>query len=483
MPGVKIDSPPRLCSNEAMSETSQEDLLRQIPAVDHVLQLPRVYQWVERTSRNFVVSEIQTLLREVRDAIRAGRLSDATDSASLEQLLDQRIESRLRRGLVPVINATGVILHTNLGRAPLSVAAQQSLSAIAGQFTNLEYNNETGARSHRDQFLEKSLTEILGCEAATVVNNNAAAVFLILNTLAAGREVVVSRGELVEIGGAFRIPDILARSGAVLREVGTTNKTRIQDYAEVINQNTALILRVHPSNYRILGFTHRPDLGDMLELAHRHQIPLVEDLGSGCLVDLTPYGITDEPVAQKSAAAGVDLICFSGDKLLGGPQAGIIAGARQLIDAIRKNPLMRTYRVEKLIYSALEATLGSYRQGRALEEIPTLRMISTSQTDLRRRVRSFTSRLRKKLPEGARVEIADGNSVVGGGSCPECNLPTVLLTLESRNKGPQVIASLLRRQRPPIVLRVEEDHALVDLRTVFPDQEGILLSGLVNALS
>ncbi len=432
-----------------------------------------------------MVSEIQSLLHEVRDGIRAGDSgwTNATEGGTLESLLDERFQRRLRPVLVPVINATGVILHTNLGRAPLSAAARDTLSTVSAQYTNLEFDLATGARSHRDVLLEELLRELLGCEAATLVNNNAAAVYLILNTLAAGKEVVVSRGELIEIGGSFRIPDILARSGAILREVGTTNKTYIQDYASAIRPETALLLRVHPSNYRVKGFTHRPELGEMLELAHRHKLPLVEDLGSGCLLDLTPLGITDEPVAQRSIAAGVDLVCFSGDKLLGGPQAGIIAGASAWIDLIRKNPLMRTYRVEKLIYGALEATLTSYRTGRALQEVPVLRMISMTVEELDRRCRNFARKLRSKLSEGTRVEIVKGSSVVGGGSCPECDLPTMLLALESDRCTPNLIESLLRAQQPAIILRIEEERALLDLRTVFPAQENALFDGILKALS
>lgn len=384
--------------------------------------------------------------------------------------------------LSAVINATGVILHTNLGRAPLSLGAQKSLSAVAAQYTNLEYDLVAGARSHRDQLIEPLLREILGCEAATAVNNNAAAVFLILDTLAAGKEVVVSRGELVEIGGSFRIPEIMARSRARLREVGTTNKTRIKDYEAAIGPDTALILRVHPSNYRIRGFTERPRLEELVALARQSRMPLVEDIGSGCLVDLRQFGIPDEPRAQDSIAAGVDLVCFSADKLLGGPQAGIIAGARCLIDVIRTNPLMRTYRLEKLIYGALEATLLSYRTGKALQEIPVLRMIAASRDELRRRSTRFLLKLRAQIPDGSSVALLEGSSIIGGGSCPDCSLDTVLLAVASAQHAAGSLEQALRGQNPPIIVRVEEDKVLLDLRTVFPAQEKPLLAGLVTAL-
>ena len=439
---------------------------------------------MKRISREFVVSEIQKLLQEIRNGIRSGRTDPDRDidPERLDQVLDRKLQQRLLPNLRTVINATGVILHTNLGRAPLSDAAQESLSAFSAFYTNLEYDVDTGRRSHRDKLLEPLLGEVLGCEAAIVVNNNAAAVFLILNTLAAGREVVVSRGELVEIGGSFRIPDILARSGAILREVGTTNKSRVQDYQNAIGPNTALLLRVHPSNFRMRGFTERPELCELAGLARKSNIPLVEDIGSGCLVDLRPYGIDGEPLIKESFDSGVDLVCFSGDKLLGGPQAGIIAGTKKLVDPIRKNPLMRTYRVEKLIYGALEATISSYRFGRAEKEIPILRMIAATEADLGRRARRFARRLRTRLPKEVKVHLLKGNSVVGGGSCPDCELPTMLIALEPGFLSPNAVESKLRAQGTPIILRLEEDKLLVDLRTVFPEQESALIEGLCRAV-
>ena len=316
------------------NEASERELLRRIPAVDQLLIRPALARWVERASRGLVVAEIQGVLEDVRARVRSGLQdrSEEIEVSALESRVVERLERLLRPALRVVINATGVVLHTNLGRAPLSEAAARALASLSTQYSNLEYDLETGERSHRDKVVEAPLREILGCEAATVVNNNAAAVFLVLNTLAAGREVVVSRGELIEIGGSFRIPDILAASGAILREVGTTNKTRASDYEAAIGPATALLLRVHPSNYRIRGFAERPRLEELRELARRRDVPLVEDIGSGCLVDLAPYGIPDEPLAQASLAAGADLICSSCDKLLGGPQAGIIAGARRLVE-------------------------------------------------------------------------------------------------------------------------------------------------------
>jgi L-seryl-tRNA(Ser) seleniumtransferase len=469
----------------AQNQDAYQELLRRIPAVDQLLLQPSVAGWVDRTSHGFVVFEIQQLLQQIRASIRSGAwvAESPLDPSSIVLQIEERLRQRLRPALATVINATGVILHTNLGRAPLSAKAQKSLSAVSAQYTNLEYDVKSGTRSNRDQLVESILQELLGCETATVVNNNAAAVFLILDTLAAGKEVVVSRGELIEIGGSFRIPDIMTHSRARLREVGTTNKTHIRDYEAAFGPDTALVLRVHPSNYRIRGFTEKPGLAELVDLAHRHMLPVVEDIGSGCLVDLQPYGIVGEPRAQESLAAGADLVCFSADKLMGGPQAGIIAGARCWVDRIRTNPLMRTFRVEKLIYGALEATLVSYRMGQAEKEIPVLHMLSMSRSTLARRSRRFLHKLQPLLSEGSRVMLTKGSSVVGGGSCPDCSLDTVLIAIGSDRHSANDIERHLRLQSPPIIVRLENDQVLLDLRTVFPAQEKILLRVLAEALS
>ncbi len=465
--------------------SNSQNILRRIPKVDQLLLREKVVSWIHCTSHEFVVGEIQNMLQGVRDAILSGIQEPEIDISleRLEHVLTENIQKHLLPNLRTVVNAAGVVLHTNLGRAPLSDLAQKSLSAYSVHYTNLEYDVAAGKRSHRDKLLDSLLREVLGCEAAAVVNNNAAAVFLILNTLASGREVVVSRGELVEIGGSFRIPEIMARSGAILREVGTTNKTRVKDYRDAIRPNTALLLRVHPSNFRMRGFTERPGLEELVALAHESHIPLVEDIGSGCLVDLAPFGIKDEPMVQTSISAGADLVSFSGDKLLGGPQAGVIAGDRKMVEAIQRNPFMRTYRVDKLIYGALEATLQSYRFSRAASEIPVLRMISISNEELVKRARNFIRRLRAKLPEGVKVQRVQGESVVGGGSCPDCSLSTTLVAIECNQLRPNVIESRLRAQDPPIIVRLEENRVLIDLRTVFPGQENILLEGLLKSVA
>ena len=466
-----------------MKTNELNSLFRLIPKVDQFLERPAVADWIPRVGREFVVAEIQQLLNEVRDGIRRNPdgAAETTDIERLERVLGENLQARLIPGLRAVINATGVILHTNLGRAPLSAAARKSISDLSGRYANLEYDISEGCRSQRDKTIQPLFREILGCEAVTIVNNNAAAVFLILNTLAQGREVIVSRGELVEIGGSFRVPDIMTQSGAILREVGATNKTHLSDYENAITPDTALILRVHPSNFRMTGFTARPELDELAELSRRKDIPLVEDIGSGCMIDLRPYGIPDEPLVRESLDAGVKLICFSGDKLLGGPQAGIIAGEEKLVSRIRKNPLMRACRVDKMTYGALQATLESYRFGRAQEEIPVLRMISMPLDIIMRRAQNFAKRLRAVLPEDVRASICAGNSVIGGGSCPGCVLPTALVALESDRVRPDVLESRLRAGNNPVVIRVENDRALIDLRTVFPEQEAVLIEALRRA--
>jgi L-seryl-tRNA(Ser) seleniumtransferase len=449
-------------------------LLRQIPAVNDLLSRPALRDIEARLGRRIVLESVRLVLQRLRRRIVAG---DATpvSLAELEQEAIGEAEAAARFSLRPLINASGVVLHTNLGRAPLAREALEHVAAVATCYSNLEYDVAAGERGRRDTHTDRLLCRLLGAGQTLVVNNNAAAVLLVLNSLAEGAEVVVSRGELIEIGGSFRIPDVCAKSGAILREVGTTNRTRIEDYASAINERTRVLLRVHPSNFRMLGFTERPSLPEVVELAQRHNLTSVEDLGSGCLLEGLAPGIGDEPTAPASLSAGVDVITFSGDKLLGGPQAGILAGKRELLAKIRRNPLFRALRVDKLTIAALEATLCLYLQGK-LGAIPALRMIQLSLEDLRRRVACLAERLSAK--PGFSVRVQEGESVIGGGSTPAQSLPTVLLAVTHARHSAAELERLLRQNSPPVIGRVEQAVLLLDLRTVFEEQDEDLLRAL-----
>jgi L-seryl-tRNA(Ser) seleniumtransferase len=468
----------------AMS-AAQTDLLRQIPSVDALLAQPRLASLAQRVDRNVLLEVTRTVLAEVRTKI-AGEprvVLAALDSASLETRITQMVEQILSRSLQPVINATGVILHTNLGRAPLTEAAVEQFRRSATQYSNLEYDLKAGARGKRDVHTAQLLERLTGAEAAIVVNNCAAAVLLVLAALAKGGEVIVSRGELIEIGDGFRIPEIMAESGALLREVGTTNRTRATDYENAIGERTRLLLRVHPSNFTISGFTDKPSLEELVALSQRAGLPLVEDLGSGCLVDLSAAGIT-EPVVKQSIDAGVSLVMFSGDKLLGGPQAGIIAGKKDLVARVRRHPLFRALRVDKLTIAAMETTLGAYLRG-AVDEIPALRMIRLSVEQLQRRTDNFVRQLMPQLPAGeVELDTVDGASLAGGGSTPTQSLPTKIIRLASARYSASQLEQRLGCASAGIavIARVEQDRLVLDLRTVFPEQESTLLMMVALAL-
>jgi L-seryl-tRNA(Ser) seleniumtransferase len=463
----------------------QSDLLRQIPSVDELLLQPRLAALAERVDRNLIIEITRAALSDLRERItRESALSVISlDPASLEASIAAQVERVLARSLEPVINATGVILHTNLGRAPLTAAAIEEFRRTATHYSNLEYDLEAGARGKRDVHVAQLLERLTGAEAAIVVNNCAAAVLLVLAALAKRGEVVVSRGELIEIGDGFRIPEIMAESGATLREVGTTNRTRIADYERAIGENTRVLLRVHPSNFKITGFAEKPSLAELVALGRRTGLPLVEDLGSGCLVDLSTAGIT-EPLVRQSVEAGVSLVMFSGDKLLGGPQAGIIAGKKELVGRVRRHPLFRALRVDKLTTAALAATLGAYLRG-ALEEIPALRMIRMTPQEIKRRADNFLRELTPGLPLGeVELEIADGASLAGGGSTPSQSLPSKVIRIASARYSAAQLEQRLRRAPAgvAVIARVEDDRLILDLRTVFPDQEPLLLKTVAAAL-
>jgi L-seryl-tRNA(Ser) seleniumtransferase len=463
----------------------QADLLRQIPSVDELLAQPRVAALAGRMDRGLVVEVARAVLADLRARIagEANFTAVALEQGAIEEQIAAEVERILARSLQPVINATGVILHTNLGRAPLAASVVEEFRRTAAQYTNLEYDLEAGARGKRDVHTAELLTRLTGAEAAIVVNNCAAAVLLALAALAGGGEVIVSRGELIEIGDGFRIPEIMEQSGAILREVGTTNRTRIADYENAINEKTRVLLRVHPSNFEITGFAEKPSLEELAALSQRMGLPLVEDLGSGCLVDLSENGIS-EPTVRRSVEASAGIVMFSGDKLLGGPQAGIIAGKKDLIARVRRHPLFRALRVDKLTIAALEATLGAYLRA-AWDEIPAMRMIRATPQELKRRAENFLRELRPELPlDEVEIEIADGVSLAGGGSTPSQSLPTKLIRIASVRYSATKLEQRLRRAPAGIsvIARVEDDRLILDLRTVFPEQEPLLIKTLSASL-
>ena len=421
--------------------------------------------------RSPLIDALRAEADALRSRVASGERAPDDVAESIEQALPARLTALAASSLQPVINATGVILHTNLGRAPLARAAVERVAAL-GSYTNIEYDLDTGARGRRDVHAERLLCRLTSAEAAVVVNNNAAATLLTLAALAAGREVIVSRGELVEIGGGFRVPDVMAQSGAILREVGTTNRTRAADYAAAISDRTAALLRVHPSNFRIEGFTERPAAEDLTALGQRFKVPVVEDIGSGWIAPgPLPAPLGDEPTPRASIAAGVDLVLFSGDKLLGGPQAGIIAGRGDLIGTIRRHPLMRAMRVDKMTYAALEATLQEYAAGRAAQTVPVARMLSADIEDIRRRARALVD----GLDNNVLGQLIDGVSTLGGGSAPGSALPTVLIAASHTTLSATELENRLRHSDPHVVSRIQDQRVVLDLRTVLPDQDERLL--------
>jgi L-seryl-tRNA(Ser) seleniumtransferase len=445
---------------------------RALPSIDALMRRPALGALVDRVGRAGALAAAQGAVDHVRQRLARG---DAVDDALVLGIIEREavaLAGVVARGsLRPVINATGVVVHTNLGRAPLAAAALTRVVEVARGYANLEYDLDTGTRGSRAVHAERLLTTLTGAEAAVVVNNNAAAMLLVLAALARGRDVLISRGELVEIGGGFRVPDVMRQSGALLREVGTTNRTRVSDYTAAAGAGTALILRVHPSNFRVEGFTERPGLNDMVAAARTCGVALVEDLGAGNL----DAGLTWEPTVQASVAAGVDLVCVSGDKMLGGPQAGIILGRRALVDQLRAHPLMRALRVDKLTYAALEGTLVEHWAGRAAATVPVPRMLSTPADVIGERAASLAAALRAV---GWRAAVVDGLSTVGGGSAPGVTLPTTLVQLAHEGWSADRLERWLRGLDPPVIARIQDDAVVLDLRTVAPDDDATLLEGL-----
>jgi L-seryl-tRNA(Ser) seleniumtransferase len=481
---------------------TQAELYRELPSVDELLREPGISDLVAHDGQAAVADACRIVLANMRAEITTGRL-DADRLTIALSGMEAAVQNELRRALGyslrPLINATGVILHTNLGRAPISQSAFEHIQQTAGTYSNLEFDLDSGTRGKRDVHVDRLFRKLLAEDSGgtgtlarapqlsistIVVNNNAAAVLLALNSVADSGEVIVSRGELVEIGGSFRIPDVMAKSGAILREVGTTNRTRMSDYEHAINERTKLLLRVHRSNFEISGFTEQPAVAELVALAQKHKLPLMEDLGSGALFDLHSIGINDEPGVLDSLRVGVHIVTYSGDKLLGGPQSGLISGREDLIKKMRSNSLFRALRVDKLTYAALEATLLAYVK-RDYDSIPALRMMQTSKEEIGKRAEHIIENLSDKnvRPTQPHIELIDGESLIGGGSAPSAVLPTKLLAITCKGLSADELAARLRRSNPPVIARVEEGRVLLDLRTVFPEQDEVLTKILAASVT
>jgi L-seryl-tRNA(Ser) seleniumtransferase len=463
-------------------KTQISESLRLLPSVDSLLHSKTAVNLTKKSGTNYLLGlarkSIDILRLELKSKITIEDISRDDLHLRAENILENLWNSEQTKCLQRVINASGVVIHTNLGRSPLSENAKKAIIETAGNYCNLEYNLETGKRGKRGERSENLLAELCCAEAALIVNNCAAACVLVLTALSNGGEAVISRGEMVEIGGDFRVPDVMIQSGAILREVGSTNRTKIRDYEKAINENTRLILKVHPSNYRIIGFTEIPTISELAEVSKLNNIFLYEDAGSGALVDLSKYGLIDEPIISQSIANGADVVSFSGDKLLGGVQSGLIVGRAEIIEKLRKHPLYRALRVDKIIYSALGATLESFRKETHLEEIPTLRMISTTNSEIAERASQFVVKL--KNFENLTTEICSGNSVIGGGSAPAVHPETTLILLKHKKLSVNLFEKRLRSSKTPIIARILEESVSIDLRTVSAEEEIELLQILRN---
>jgi L-seryl-tRNA(Ser) seleniumtransferase len=464
-----------------LERKEKQKLLSGLPSVDELLKSPSGLQWLAGFPRRIVVEAVRTVVAARREAILGGAAADL----SLEAI-DGDIQEQLRIlssfSLRRVINATGIVIHTNLGRSVLSERILGNVVNAAAGYSNLEYDLAAGRRGQRHTHTQRLLSEITGAEDAMIVNNNAAAVLLCLNSLAKGREVIVSRGELVEIGGSFRVPDVMSASGACLREVGTTNKTHLHDYANAVNENTALLLKVHQSNYRITGFTEDVKIGEILDLGRQHDLPVMYDLGSGCLIDLRPYGIHDEPSVPELVKTGVDILTFSGDKLLGGPQGGIIVGRKKYLERIRKNPLARAVRVDKFTIAAFEATLMEYLDpDNAKKTIPTLHMLFQSPGEVRTRARRIASGLRRMVAQ-EKFEVVRDASKAGGGSLPQAEFETFAVSIRPAALSVNELDERLRSCSPPVVGRIRGNALLLDARTISNDEVQPLVKAVGSAL-
>lgn len=469
------------------AESAGNSLLRVLPSVDEILLLERIRVIADSAGARKTTEFIREEVDAVRAELLAGKADPAAGETGREDLIDQiasRVEVRwLKENALrinAVINATGVVIHTNLGRSPLSEDALRAVADVAAGYCTLEYDLNTGKRGKRGIGAERLLCDLTGAEAALIVNNCAAAALLVLTALGKGGNVVVSRGELVEIGGDFRIPDVLARSGCTLKEVGTTNRTKIADYEMAIDAATTMIMRVHPSNYRVVGFTAAPTTDDLVMLACEKGIIFFEDAGSGAIGDLASIGLGDEPIIARSVEQGIDLIAFSGDKLLGGPQSGIVVGRRKLIEQVRSHPLYRALRADKLVYAALEATLRSYVRGTQQQDIPVLKMLSRTPEEIRQRANGLLSTISSEQTRSLSIAIEDGSSAIGGGAAPDIEPRTAVIAITSEKFSTMELERKLRMSDPPVIARIENDRIVIDLRTVFGEEESALRNAILS---
>ncbi|CAK7069428.1 L-seryl-tRNA(Sec) selenium transferase [Tissierella sp.] len=467
---------------------AEKNLFTLIPKVDEILDKNSIKELLNYIPRKTVLDSIRTEIEEIRGKIKGKILSEEeiiNEIQNIDFKIKKRADEKNTYRLKRVVNATGVVIHTNLGRSLINEKIMDNVKEIAINYSNLEYDLETGSRGSRYSHLEEIIAEITGGEAAMVVNNNAAAVILVLSTMAKDKEVIVSRGELVEIGGSFRIPDVMEQSGASLVSVGTTNKTHLWDFENAINENTGALLKVHTSNYRILGFTSNVDSEELIPLKEKYNLPLIEDLGSGVLIDLSKYGIEYEPTVQESLRKGVDIVTFSGDKLLGGPQVGVIVGKREYIQAMKKNPFTRAFRVDKFTISALEATLRYYLdEGTAVKEIPTLAMLVMCLEEIEKKAIELKSRMdEKSFDDSLEINIEDNFSEVGGGSLPLEKLPTKCIVLTLNNFSTQEFENNLRKFHIPIITRLYKDRVYLDLRTIKEEEFDVIVEGISFALN
>jgi L-seryl-tRNA(Ser) seleniumtransferase len=465
---------------------NQKDKLRMLPGVDHVLGLCGALPFFKDIPKTVIVSSIRKILETLRIGILGADRDIAEESLSDAHITEAVMAAVIKAtapNLKPLVNATGVVVHTNLGRSLLPDAVVENIALIAGRYSNLEYDLDAGKRGSRYASVEDLLCEISGAQAAMAVNNNAGAVLLCLETFARNKEVIVSRGELVEIGGSFRVPDVMAKSGGILREVGTTNRTHMRDYENAIEENTALLLKVHRSNYNIIGFTAEVSLKELVELGARHGVPVMEDLGSGTFIDFSKYGLVKEPTVQESVAAGTDIVTFSGDKLLGGPQAGIIVGKKSTVDQIKQNPLARALRIDKLTLAALESTLRLYRdEKKAVRMIPTLRMLTMNIGEIETRASNLVEELKNIDKSRLEISLVERSSKAGGGALPLLELPSRCLRIRLQGMSANALEKSLRENDPPIIGRIEDDAYIMDPRTLRDDDLPIIGKAFENII-